>query len=170
MTSAATPENYELDGAQMTAMKDARSRFDSADSATVKTDETMDRRHNPAALNTTSGNPLQLLIAQRMDTLGDGKPMTLREVEERSGRSGGKFRVSRSTVSNVLNGKAVKLTPETITGLSRALQLDETLIEQAINQTVALTLELPSKLRRLSPEGWRDLLEYGEFLLSREGK
>src|SRR4051812_33353721 len=155
----------------MTAAKDDRSQFDDAHSTTVSTDELTDRRHNPAVLNTTSGNPLQLLLARRMAELGQrGKPMTLREVEEKSGRVAGKFRVSRSTVSNVLNGKAVKLTPETITGLSRALQLDETLIEQAIDQTVALTLELPSKLRRLSPEGWADLLEYGEFLLSREGK
>lgn len=131
----------------------------------------IDRRRNPAALNTTSGNPLQLLIAQRMTYLGKaGRPLTLREVEERSGRVSGRFRVSRSTVSNVLNGKAVKLTPETITGLGRALELEEDLIEQAINQTVALTLDLPAKLRKLSPDGWRDLLEYGEFLLSREGK
>ena len=155
----------------MTRMKDERPAMSKAHSRTVITEEKTDRRRQPAALNTTSGNPLQVLLANRMMQLGaDGKPMTLRQVEERSGKTQGRYRVSRSTVSNVLNGKAIKLTPETITGLARALEMDGQLIEQAIEQTQALTMDLPGKLRKLSPEGWADLLAYGEFLLSREGK
>lgn len=158
----------------MTAMKDERGSKIKAQSRTVTTTtgEKADRRHHPrGALNTTSGNPLQLLLAQRMMELGrDGKPLTLRQVEEQSGRVQGRYRVSRSTVSTVLNGKTVKLTPETITGFARALKLEEATIERAIEQATAMTMALPRRLRKLSPEGWRDLLEYGEFLLSREGK
>lgn len=151
----------------MTPMKDERSGKRKADSAAVTTDQKT-RPADPAAA--TTGNPLQLLVAQRITELGNGKPLTLRQVEEQSGRSHGAYRVSRSTVSNILRGRVVKLTPETITGLARALKVDEALIVQAISQTTALTMALPAKLKKLSPEGWKTLLEYGDYLLQREGK
>lgn len=158
----------------MTRMSDSGRRRKKSESATVNT-TTHARPGRPAighvAADITTGNPLQLLIARRMVELGvDGKPLSLAQVVARSGKRGGRPRVSKPTVSNVVSGKAVKLQPDTVEGLAKALDLAPATIEAAISQAVTVQMTVPGRLQRLSPEAWHQLMEFGDYLLEREGK
>lgn len=128
-------------------------------------------RHPDAALNIKSGTPLQLLVRDRMIALGvDGRALSLRQVAERSGKRKGRPRLSHVTVGNILHGRTVQLTDDSIAGLARALDVNEDVITKAIAQSVKLTMDLPERLKKLPPEAWSDLLAYGDFLLQRDGK
>lgn len=123
------------------------------------------------ALEVTSGNPLQVLVAQRMRDLGSpGQPLSMSQVVARSGKRGGKPGVSKPSVSNILAGRTVALQPQTIEGLARALDVEPRTIRLAIEQAAHIQMELPDRFTRLSPEAWHQLVEYGNFLLEREGK
>jgi len=159
-------------GAQMTAMKDERGKIRKASSTVVtSTGWKPGSRFDAETLNARSGTPLQLLLAQAMINEGrDGQPLSLREIEQRTGRAGSATRLSRAAISKILAGHTTRLRPETIRGLSKALRLEEAQIVEAMEQSQKLTMELPKSLKKLSPEGMQKLLEYGRFLLSQEGK
>lgn len=160
----------------MTSRGVSRTRNAKAHSATVKDTKTSKPRkqrefHGEAAANITSGTPLQLLIARRMVELDGKGPLSLRDVSARGGTGHrGRPLVSKATVANVLSGKVVALQPETITGLATALQLDESLIVKAIEQTREITMDVPERLKKLSPEAWEKLLDFGDYLLAQERK
>lgn len=73
-------------------------------------------------------NPLQQLVAERLEELG----LSLREA---AGRSGGK--ISHSTLARFSRGDFVgRIRPDTVLGLARALQVTEATVWKAAEDTV----------------------------------
>lgn len=100
----------------------------------------------------------------------DGHALSLQEVVDRAGTKNGRPRISKPTVSTVLRGLSVRLSEDSIAALSKALHLPPQQIRDAIEQSVQVTMDVPERMRKLSPEAWGKLLEYGDFLLQSEGK
>lgn len=125
------------------------------------------RRTRDAALKARNGNPLQVLLANRMIELGGDTPLTLQDVVDRAGKRDGYPRISKPTVGNILMGRTTQLRPETIKALARALKLDEAEISRAIDLSTDVSLELPAKLRRsLTADEFRALVAFGEHLVA----
>ena len=144
----------------------------SSQSSTVRTTRTQRWRTRPSAADSvTHGTPLQLLLANAMKEQGaDGHALSLQEVVDRAGTKNGRPRISKPTVSTVLRGLSVRLSEDSIAALSKALHLPPQQIRDAIEQSVQVTMDVPERMRKLSPEAWGKLLEYGDFLLQSEGK
>jgi transcriptional regulator with XRE-family HTH domain len=116
---------------------------------------------------------LQHLIANRMKELGErdqGRPLTYRQLAGRTKDRRGKELVSRATIGNILNGKTIRLTDETVEALAKALEVDEKLIRDAIHSSLAVKFQLPARVQQLSPEGWQALLDFADFQLAQENK
>ena len=125
------------------------------------------RRTRDAALKARNGNPLQVLLANRMIELGGDTPLTLQDVVDRAGKRDGYPRISKPTVGNILMGRTTQLRPETIKALAKALRLDEADISRAIDLASDVSLELPAKLRRaLTADEFRALVAFGEHLVA----
>lgn len=76
----------------------------------------------------TYKNPLQQLVAERLEELG----LSLREA---AGKSGGK--ISHSTLARFSRGDFVgRIRPDTVLGLARALQVTESVVWKAAEDTV----------------------------------
>ena len=131
------------------------------------------------AATITSGNPLQLLVRDRMLALGpEGTSLSLAQVVERAGtktvvEAGQRRRtprLSKATLSLILHGKIVNLRPATVEALAKALEVPAETLQRAIDQTRDVKFELPDRAKKLSPEGWAQVLQMVDFLLEREGK
>lgn len=131
------------------------------------------------AATITSGNPLQLLVRDRMLALGKGDTaLSLAQVVARAGtktvtedgQRRRQPRLSKATLSLILHGKIVNLRPATVDALAKALDLETATLRKAIDQTRDVTYELPARARLLSPEGWEQVLQMVDFQLEREGK
>jgi hypothetical protein len=119
--------------------------------------------------NVREGNPIQVLVSQRMRDLGDGHPLSLTAVVARAGYRNGRPRIAKATLSNLLRGATIKLRPDTVTALAVALELDRATVDAAVRQArERLTIRVPDRLRDLSPEGWSRFVAYGDYLLHEE--
>lgn len=114
-----------------------------------------------------SGTPLQVLLKTRMTALGgDGPPLSTHEVSSRS-----KGLVSANTVSSLVRGKVANPSDQTIEALAVALEVDEDVIRRAVaSSSGKVTMTLPARAAKLSPEQFGELLSYLDFLLARGGK
>lgn len=113
------------------------------------------------------GTPLQVLLKVRMTELGgDGPPLSTHEVAARSGGL-----VSANTVSSLLRGKVHNPSDQTVIALSKALDVDEAEIRRAVATSDGqVTMTLPSRAAKLSPEAFGKLLDYLDLLLANEGR
>lgn len=113
----------------------------------------------------TSGTPLQVLLKTRMTDLGgDGPPLSTHEVAERSGGM-----VSANTVSALVRGKVANPSEQTIEGLTVALEVSEDQVRKAVaSGNGQVTMTLPSRASKLSPEAFGELLNYLDYLLTRD--
>ena len=155
----------------MTPVSDSGRSKRSAQSRTVKTKSQPQRpwRTGVGLPNVENGTPLQLLISSCMNEIGNreqGYPLSFRQVAERTG----KHKVSHSTVSLVYNGQSRSLSDRTIAGLALALHIDEKLIRQAIEQSQDQEWSLPAKFQQLDADGWKQLMEFGDFVLGQQKK
>lgn len=119
----------------------------------------------------TSGNPLQLMLSQRMRELGEkeqGIPLSYQQVVDRGKDKKGDRRFSKPTIGNILNGKTTRLTDGVIEGIAQALDLDADQVREAARQSAQIQMTLPARAQRLSPDQWQDLLWYMDSLLSRD--
>lgn len=142
--------------------------------STAMTGKTARRRRAPGlpAPTITHGNPLQLLLAQRIRELGErdqGAQLSYQQVVDRGADRRGRPRFSKATFGNILNGKTTRLTDPVIEALAQALEVDEDTVRQAAKQASTTKMELPARVRRLSPEAWEKLLSYADYLLAEDG-
>lgn len=114
-----------------------------------------------------SGTPLQVLLKTRMTALGgDGPPLSTHEVSARS-----KGLVSANTVSSIVRGRVASPSDQTIEALCLALEVDEQTIRRAVAaSTGKVTMTLPARAAKLSPEQFGELLSYLDFLLARKDR
>lgn len=113
------------------------------------------------------GTPLQVLLKTRMTALGeDGPPLSTHEVSARS-----KGLVSANTVSALVRGKVTNPSDQTVEALAVALEVSEETVRKAVaSGTGKVTMTLPSRASRLSPEAFGELLSYLDYLLQRDGR
>jgi len=132
------------------------------------TGNTTTRRRAPGVRQPeiTSGNPLQVLLSQRMRELGDGTPLSYQQVVDRGKDKRGRPRFSKPTVGNILNGKTTRLSDDTIEGLAIALDVDAQLIRDAARQATQVKMALPARAQQLSAEQWDQLVDYLDYLLA----
>jgi transcriptional regulator with XRE-family HTH domain len=95
---------------------------------------------------------------------GDGPPLSTHEVAARS-----KGLVSANTVSALVRGKVANPSDQTVEALALALEVSEDQVRRAIASSSGKgTMTLPSRAAKLSPEAFGELLNYLDYLLTRD--
>ena len=108
------------------------------------------------------GNPLQRLIRMARDE----KKLSNADVERLAQAKG--HTLTRATMTNLINGKRVGITPETIAALSDVLKIPRRQIEEAAAQASRrVSYRLPKRLEeQLTPEKWDRIVQIVEGILT----
>lgn len=108
------------------------------------------------------GNPLQQLLTVARDK----RNLSNAEISRQAKALG--FTLSRATLTNLFNGKHVKMEPDTVQALSKVLRLPARQIEEASVQAARrVTYRLPKRLEeQMTPERWDRIVQIVESILT----